>query len=127
MEKRDFLADFAEFVAYYTKARVQNGDNGFVKTWRRRIEQSGYTLEELKSAVDDLVGDPRIKYPVNDLPILLELAQEVRDSAKPKKPPALPPILPRDSLWDQKMKEWGVISPEEFNRRKKERASPVKT
>jgi hypothetical protein len=110
--------DYEKFVDRYRKLRLGTMDFAFVLLWRRQLER--FELQDLLDAVDSITADPRAKFPINDLPLILEFAEErVARRATWKDPLAgQKPALPT-TRWNRWMLEHGVISKQEFNRRER--------
>lgn len=115
--------EYSNFVQHYRDIRLGRAlDFEFVMKWRRKIEEHrpAFSVEDLKLAAEDIAADSQAKFPMNDLPLLLEYAEENQRRRMPREFPELPPRMESDSVWDKWMLDKGVISKREFQKRQKE-------
>lgn len=71
-------------------------------------------------ALDELAADPRARFPLNDLPLILEHAAESRARREPRQKKVWGPRPARGEAWNRLMLERGTIDRAEFERRSKE-------
>lgn len=109
--------DFDKFVKRYRTLRLTSLDFEFVLFWRPKLER--FDLGDLLGAVEDLAADPRVSFPTNDLPLLIEHAstrRERRERAN-RKTIKWGKMPPSTEGWDREMMKIGAIDQKEFNRR----------
>jgi hypothetical protein len=114
--------DFGKLVERYRKLRLGTIDFSFVLLWRRQLDR--FELQDLLDAVDSLAADPRAKFPINDLPAILEFVQErAARREKWKDPLAGQPSPVLSTRWNEFMLSRGLITKQEFDRRERERGA----
>ena len=111
--------EYEFFMEHYRKLRLGSMAVEFVILWRKQRER--FELADLLEAVDLVAADPRAKFPLNDLPLLTEHAQDEADARKPGwiDPFKGQPAPVQGTPWNQMMLSKGLITRNEFNKRER--------
>lgn len=117
--------EYAKFLEKYRVLRIGSLSPDFAIEWKPKLEH--FHLDDLLEAVTDVAADPRAKFPLNDLPLLIEHArcrQEERERRnRPRNQWNYGQKQPMPPLWDHVLLRHGIIDKAELKRRQTKRES----